>query len=176
VVTVEQQRQGGRPLVAGKVIESFDFSGGCAVDKETEDLVDAERIVDGLRLVVGLAHHDHAGAFFGMEETFHSGYRGGLVLRHVLAVEIPGGEDLQDAGDDTSHDTELEKDVTIGVFAPLEYVERADGTLVPYCRTGGFLTRSDHSGKHPVQKHGSSEFVTPQFECAQHCEGLAACL
>ena len=45
VVAVKQQRQGGRPLVAGKVIEALDFSGGGAVDEEAEDLVDTKRIV-----------------------------------------------------------------------------------------------------------------------------------
>ena len=100
VVAVEQQRQRGGPLVAGKVVESFDLGGGGAVDEEAENLVDAQRIVDGLRLVVRLPHDDHAGALFRAEESFHGGDGGRLVLRHVLAVEIAGGKDLQDAGDD----------------------------------------------------------------------------
>src|SRR4030081_2414604 len=117
VVAVKQQRQGGRPLVAGKVIEALDFSGGGAVDEEAEDLVDAKRIVDGLRLVIGLAHDDHACALFRVEEAFHGCDGGGLVLRHVLAVEVAGGEDLQYAGDDAGDDTELEKDVAEGTLA-----------------------------------------------------------
>ncbi|MBB5318487.1 hypothetical protein HDF09_003186 [Edaphobacter lichenicola] len=40
-------------MVAGKVVEAFDFSGSSAIDEEAEDLVDTKWIVDGLRLVVG---------------------------------------------------------------------------------------------------------------------------
>ena len=126
MVAVEQKRERGGPLIARKVVKAFDFSGGGAVDEKAEDLVDAEWVVDGLRLVVGLAHDDHAGTLFGVEEAFHGGDGGGLVFGHVLAVEVACGEDLKDARDDARDDAEAEEDVAVRAFALLEEVERAD--------------------------------------------------
>lgn len=99
------------------MVKAFDLGGGGAVDDEAENLVDAERIVDDLRLIVELAYDGHAGALFRMEEASMAAM---AVFRHVLTVKIAGGRDLRDARNDTSDDIKLEKDVPKGVFAFLK--------------------------------------------------------
>ena len=87
MVRVEEQRERLGPLIAGEVVEALDLGLGGAVDEEAEDVVDDEGIVDGLGDLVGLAHDDHAGALFGVEEAFHAGHGDGLMLGDVFAVQ-----------------------------------------------------------------------------------------
>jgi hypothetical protein len=48
------------------------------------------------------------------------------MLRHVFPVEIAGGEDLQDASDDSGDNADLQKDACINAIAALQQVERSD--------------------------------------------------
>jgi len=96
VVAVEQQRQGGRPSVAGEVVEAFDFSGSGAVYEEAEDLVDAKADCRWFATRSRAGPSRSWRALFRMEEAIHGGDSGGLVLRQVFSVDVAGGEDLQD--------------------------------------------------------------------------------
>ncbi len=123
VVAVVEQRQGGGPIFGGNSFEAFDFGGGRSVDQEAEDVVDGERIVDGLRRLVGLAEQHDGRALLGVEQTFHAGDGGGLILRDVTAVEVAGGKDLDDAGDEAGDDSDLQEEPAKFLVGFLEQVE-----------------------------------------------------
>ena len=99
----------------GNLVQALHLGGGGAVDEEAEDVVDDDGIVDPLRFDVGLAHEDQRRALLGVEEALHAGHGGGLVPGHVPAVQVAGGKDLQDAGEDAGDDAELEEDAAVAL-------------------------------------------------------------
>ena len=98
-----------------------------SVEQEAEDVVDDQRIVDLLRVLVGLADEDNRRALLRVEEAFHSGNGCGLIFRNVAAVEVAGGKDLDDAGDEAGDDADFQEEAAEFLVALFEQVERAGG-------------------------------------------------
>ena len=85
------------------------------------------RIVDLASFFVGLAHEDDARAGFGMEEAFHGGHGGGLMARDVFTVQVAGGKDDEDGGDDAGDDADAGEDASVVLILSIEQIERANG-------------------------------------------------
>jgi hypothetical protein len=101
VVAVKQQRQCAGPLVAGKLIQASYFGGSGAVNKEAQDFIDGKRIINPLRLNIGLPHENDRSSLLGMKEALHTGHCDRLMSRHVLSMQIARRKDLGNAGDET---------------------------------------------------------------------------
>jgi hypothetical protein len=111
----------------GEPVESGDLGLGCAVDQEAEGVVHGDRIVDPLPLHIGLSHDDHGSTRLGVEQRFHGGRGGRLVLGHVAPVEIARGEDLEQRRNQPGDHAAANEDSSALVVASAEDVERAHG-------------------------------------------------
>ena len=160
MVGVVEQRQRGGPLVARNAIEASDFGLGGAVDEKAEHVVDDDGIVDLAGFFIRLAHEHDARARFGLEETFHAGDGGGLMSRNVFAVQVAGGKDDEDGGDEPGDHADLEKDAAEFVVAAIEQIERADG-----CHDEG--SGDDGSG-HVVHVLEQAPGIEQQLPEAEH--------
>lgn len=137
VVAVIQQRQWTGPLVRRKVVQAFHLGRSCAIDEEAENVVDRHRIVDLLRVLVRLADEDHRRTLLRAEEPFHPGDGGRLILRHVAAVEVAGGKDLHDAGDEACDDSDFHEQAAEVLIALFEQIKRAGGGDDERCGNDG---------------------------------------
>jgi hypothetical protein len=79
------------------LIQASYFSGSGAVNKEAQDFIDGKRIINLLRLNIGLSHENDRSSLLGMEEALHSGDCDRLMSRHVLSMEIARRKDLRNA-------------------------------------------------------------------------------
>ncbi len=61
-----------------------------------------------------------------MEEAFHTGDGCGLVTRDVFAVQVAGGKDDEDGGDNAGDDTDAGEDASVAFPFPIKQIERAD--------------------------------------------------
>ena len=127
VVGIIEQWQCCGPLVVGNLIESFDFGLGRSVDEEAQHIVHHDRIVDLACLFIGLAHQHQARAGFAVEEALHRGDGGWLIARNVLAVQVAGGKDDEDRGDEASDDANLQEDPAILFQSVLQEIKSAHG-------------------------------------------------
>ncbi len=95
VIAVIEQRDIRGPLVFGKFIQAFYLGGGSAIDQEAQNFVDHQGIVNAPMLFIGLAQYHYRRAVLRLEEAFHRSSGHGLVTRHVFAMKVARGKDLQ---------------------------------------------------------------------------------
>ena len=86
VVGVIQQRQRSRPLVVWNLVESLHFGFGRSIDDEAQRIVDDDRVVYLMCLLVGLADKHHPCAGLSVEQALHCRDGGGLVARDIFAM------------------------------------------------------------------------------------------
>ena len=115
------------PLVVWNLVEALDFGLGGAVDQEAQCVVDDDGVVDLAGVLIGLADEHHSRAVLGLEKTFHPGHRSRLVAGHILAVQVAGGEDDEDRGNQSGDDANLEKNAAILVQPPFQKIKCAYG-------------------------------------------------
>src|SRR6476646_4026124 len=95
VIAVIEQRNIRRPLVFRKFVQTLYLGRAGAIDQEAQNFVHYHWIVNALMFFIGLPKDDHGRAIFRLKQSFHRGGSDGLVARHVFAVKVAGGEDLQ---------------------------------------------------------------------------------
>src|SRR5215475_9708308 len=123
VVAVVQKLDGVWPVLFRKSVEALHVGRPFSVGKKAEHIGNFEWVIEFALTDVRLSEDRKRRAFLRNKKTFHSGECDGLVPGNQNALNVAGGNQLQDRSDDADSDAETEEGPAIDDVAPGKQVE-----------------------------------------------------